>query len=740
VKRNRGLWISVIFVAVLVVASSLSFAFGVFKPVLGLDLEGGLAVILSAPEGTDPGTMQQALENIRNRVDAFGVGEPDIFLSGNTIEIQIPGLSDSKIEQQQTNLFCIEDPKQVSYGCSSDEAVATEALSGFTVGSQASQVCLVDANGDQLKCYASQAEADTAKKGITTAPKASPTPPASASSTASPSSSASPSVGPPPGASQYCLTDISNTELRCYPSRAAAEAAKKGITSEVTKSAWCIQAPGAASSPSATPTPSASASPSPSKAASSSASASPSTAADPASAYAQLDTKTAQQLPCDFATKSAAQDELGTWTAAHVTNQYCVLSSQAENLGCYTTQAAAAEQQRATGQSRLLEIIGKTARLEERPVLEIVAAGSPQAASVQLTCQTAEEQATKQCQGGAQDQNDVWYPDPSTGEYVHLGPVTITGGNITKASAQLSGGGSQGVSVPTWVVTFQLDKAGSQAFSKATTAAFAQPQGSPANRIAIAVDRSIISNPQVTSPITTGNGQIEGNFTEDSSKQLASLLNAGALPVELTRQSVRTVSPTLGSESLKQGIIAAIAGLILLFIYLLLYYRLLGIVAWFGMSIWAILAIALVSIAGKSFGYALTLAGVAGLVISLGVTADSYIVFFERLKDEVRGGRAPRAAVQPAFKRAFKTIVAADIVTGIAAAVLYLTAVSSVRGFALTLGVATALDLFVVYFFKRPTMYLIAKTKSLSEMPGFGLTAATAADHEALDTTVEPET
>ena len=145
-----------------------------------------------------------------------------------------------------------------------------------------------------------------------------------------------------------------------------------------------------------------------------------------------------------------------------------------------------------------------------------------------------------------------------------------------------------------------------------------------------------------------------------------------------------------------------LAGLILLFLYLLFYYRLLGIVAWFGMSIWAILASRSSRSPASSFGYALTLAGVAGLVISLGVTADSYIVFFERLKDEVRAGKSPRSAVQPAFKRAYKTIVAADIVTGIAAVVLYVTAVSSVRGFALTLGVATLLDLFVVYFFKRP--------------------------------------
>jgi preprotein translocase subunit SecD len=149
------------------------------------------------------------------------------------------------------------------------------------------------------------------------------------------------------------------------------------------------------------------------------------------------------------------------------------------------------------------------------------------------------------------------------------------------------------------------------------------------------------------------------------------------------------------------------------------------------MTIWAILAFALVAIAGRTIGYTLTLAGVAGLVISLGVTADSYIVFFERLKDEVHGGRTPRAAVQPAFKRAYKTIVAADIVTALAAVILYLTAISSVRGFALTLGVATLLDLFVVYFFKRPTVFLIARSERLVSMHGFGLTSGVAADHGA---------
>jgi preprotein translocase subunit SecD len=742
VKRSRGLWISVIFVAILVLGSAFSFAFGVFKPVLGLDLEGGLAVILSAPAGTDQGTMNQALENIRNRVDAFGVGEPEIFLSGNTIEIQIPGLSNSTVQQQSTDTYCIEDPNGDSYGCSADQSNAQEALSGFSVGSQPRQVCLLDGNGDQLQCYASQQEADTAKGGITVAPKQGATPsasaPASASASPMASGASSPTVGPPPGASGYCLTDLGNTELKCYPSRADAAAAQKGMTSKVTKTSWCIQAP-TSSSPSATPTPSASASPSasPSKKAKGSSSPSASASLAPATAYAKLDVSGAQPLPCDFASNQAAQTALAAYTTPHVTTQYCVYSSQHENLGCSTTPTAAAQRQRETGQQALLNLIGKTARLEERPTLGVVAPTDPSYASIQLTCSTPQEQATKDCQSAAQDNNDVWYlsnaAGSAPGSKMHLGPVVIIGSNITKASAQLTGG-TQTDPITQWAVAFTLDGPGSSAFAKATTAA--APTHS---QIAIAVDRTVISNPQVQSAITAGNGIITGNFTEQEAKDLASLLNAGALPVELTRQSVRTVSPTLGSESLKQGIIAGVAGLILLFIYLLLYYRLLGIVAWFGMSIWAILAFALISIAGKSFGYTLSLAGVAGLVISLGVTADSYIVFFERLKDEVRAGRSPRAAVQPAFKRAFRTIVAADIVTGIAAAVLYLTAVSSVRGFALTLGVATALDLFVVYFFKRPTVFLISKTTRLVEMRGFGLTSATAADHTALDTTLEPD-
>jgi len=735
VKRGgKSLWVSIIIVVVVVALSVTAFATGRLKPVLGLDLKGGVSVILSAPDNTPPDTMQQALENIRNRVDAFGVGEPDIALSGNTIEVQIPGLSDSTIQQRAVDLQCIADAKGATYGCASDAKTPTTALTGFEVTSKQSQVC-VFAGSAQLACYDSQTAADAGKQGITPTPKASPL--ASASTSASPSDSAAaspsptPSQGPGSKLGQYCLTDFSNTELKCYQDYAAAQAAFKSMTTKVTKTSWCISAPGTTptseGAPGSTPTPAPAgkAKPSSGPSATPTSSAAPSGSPKPSpaeTAYSKLDTTGSSTLPCDYTSKQDAQAGLDALSVQHVTTQFCVVSSQGEDLGCYTSQDAASERQRETGQESLLQLIGKTARLEERPTLEIVTPSDPRYQSIQLTCQEAQAE-TKQCQGGANDSTEVWYPDQNN-DYVHLGPVVITGANITSATASLSGSSQ---SVAEWVIDFVLDSEGSAAFATATREAVNAQ--SPQNQIAIAVDHKIISNPVVQSPITAGRGQITGSFTESDAKNLAAILNAGSLPVNLTKQSVRTVSPTLGTESLKEGIIAGAAGLILLFLYLLFYYRLLGIVAWFGMSIWAIAAITLISLAGRSFGYALTLAGVAGLVISLGVTADSYIVFFERLKDEVRAGRSPRTAVQPAFQRAFKTIVAADIVTGIAAAVLYFTAVSSVRGFALTLGVATALDLLVVYFFKRPTVFLIARSKRLSTLRGFGLVSATGADH-----------
>ncbi|HEY6567539.1 MAG TPA: protein translocase subunit SecD [Actinomycetota bacterium] len=719
-KRTRGLWASIIFVCLLVVASLVGFATGALKPTLGLDLEGGVSVILSAPEGTPTEVMEQALSNIRTRVDAFGVGEPDIVLSGVTIEVQIPGLTKGTIEERKKTQYCLVGQDETNYGCADTQAEAQEALDQLEVAPQTAEACIVDpaGDGDPLECFGTQEEAEAAKAAIVVAPKIE----------ATPSASASPGDDAPDAAAEkFCFTSATGTQSSCFPTKKEAEAALKTLTVDVTKQTYCVVDTGADETDDATLSPSVSPSADPEASASEAASPSASSSPSPTpSGYSQLDRSGAQPLPCQLKTEAAAKEGLAAISVSQQDVQYCVISSADQNLGCFIDQTSAEEQQRATGQQRLLDVIGQTARLEERPVISAIGPGDPAFASTPVTCGTEAEQQLPKCAPEALVSEEVVYLDEAGNKY-RLAPAVISGGDIANASAVL-GGGTQSQVVTQWEVQFELTGDATAKFAEATTAAVSKPP--PQNQIAIVVDRVIISSPTVNDPITTGSGVITGGFTETEAKDLATVLNAGALPVELTRQSVQTVSPTLGSESLRQGIVAGVAGLILLFLYLLFYYRLLGIVAWMGMSIWAILALALVSLAGVQFGYALTLAGVAGLVISLGITADSYIVFFERLKDEVRSGKTPRSAVQPAFARAYKTIVAADIVTGIAAVVLYITAVSSVRGFALTLGVATALDLFVVWFFKRPTVFLIARNDKLVGLRGFGLTSGVAGEDD----------
>jgi preprotein translocase subunit SecD len=417
-------------------------------------------------------------------------------------------------------------------------------------------------------------------------------------------------------------------------------------------------------------------------------------------------------------------------TVRQVGSQWCAFSAQAKRLGCFTTKDAADAQAQAVSQAKIIELIGKTARLEERPVLQVVAAGGTAAdktkyADIKLSTDDPQK-------GDIWTYNDVnkngVFDDGTEAKY-QCGPVIVNGANLKKATAifisasQASSGGQQG-----WQVSFDLDKAGAAAFATETTKLAKIPTGDPTKQLAILVDKSIVSSPEVISPITNGSGVITGGFTESEAKDLAVVLQSGALPVDLKKLNVETVSPTLGQASLHQGVIAGLAGLIALALYLGFYYRLLGVVTWLGMAIWGTLAFGLLSVLGRTVGYALTLAGVAGIIVSLGITADSYIVFYERLKDEIRHGKTLRAAVQPAFKRSWRTIVAADVVTAIAAAVLYGVSIGSVRGFALTLGVSTLLDLFVVWFFKRPTVFLLARSPFFANLRGIGLRSGVAVE------------
>jgi len=671
VKRTRGLWASIIFVLVLTGASLIGFATGYLEPILGLDLEGGVSVTLSAPGGTPAEVMDRARTNIANRVDAFGVGEPDISVSGDTIEVQIPGLSEATIEERAETRHCLVGPDGENYGCAPSPQEADDALAELTVEEQVAEACLVADDGTQLECFPTEELARSGKAAMTVVP----------------------STG---GGDGSCLVSATGEQLECYPTRREAQAAKDALQPQVTQRTFCVTDGGGTENP-ATPT----ATPTP---------------ADP-TAFSALSLG-ANELPCGLGSRSEAQVAADAASVQTVDSLFCVISSADRNLGCFIDRVSAEERRRSTGQQRLLDVIGQTARLEQRPVLAIVPPTDPSYAATPVTCPTDEERQTDECSFSALENEEVVYEDDA-GNRFRLGPTVIAGGDIVEANAILGGAtGSE------WSVSFRLSGDASGRFADATTTAVSLPE--PQNQIAIVVDRSVISAPTVQSPITGGTGDITGGFSENEARDLATVLNSGALPVELTRQQVQTVSPTLGAESLRQGIVAGVVGLVLLFLYLLFYYRLLGIVAWFGMSIWAILAIAIISLAGIQFGYALTLAGVAGLVISLGVTADSYIVFFERLKDEVRSGKTARAAVQPAFARSYKTIIAADVVAGIAAVVLYVTAVSSVRGFALTLGVATLLDLFVVWFFKRPTVFLVAQNRWLVSLKGFGLEAGVA--------------
>jgi preprotein translocase subunit SecD len=357
-------------------------------------------------------------------------------------------------------------------------------------------------------------------------------------------------------------------------------------------------------------------------------------------------------------------------------------------------------------QQRLLELIGKTARLEFREVKGTIAPGTPVYRETEIT--TEEE-----------PRGEVVYPAADTPEgrdpvLFRMGRILLTGEALTEARAQFLDPVSAGTETPGWRVLFELDGEGAERFGQITEDLIGK-------QLAIVLDQRVESAPNVDQAITAGSGNITGDFTEAEARDLALVLQTGALPVELEQSQVLTVSAILGRESLRAGLVAGIAGLIALSLYLAFYYRLLGVVTWLGMAIWAILSLVLVSLLGQTVGYSLTLAGVAGLVISLGVTADSYIVFYERLKDEVRKGKTVRAAVSPAFSHAWRTILAANTVAILGAVVLYLLAIGSVRGFAFTLGLATLLDLFVVYFFKRPTVFLIARSRFLSELPGMGL-------------------
>jgi preprotein translocase subunit SecD len=242
-------------------------------------------------------------------------------------------------------------------------------------------------------------------------------------------------------------------------------------------------------------------------------------------------------------------------------------------------------------------------------------------------------------------------------------------------------------------------------------------------QVAIILDGVVLSAPTIQQGITGKTVTISGSFTQGEAKDLALSLKYGALPVQFDQkqQTVESVSPELGKDQLKAGIAAGLIGLGLVALYMIFFYRLLGLVVWVGLGLTGMIFFALVSYLGHTQNLTLTLAGVTGIIVSVGVTVDSYVVYFERLKDEVRTGKTIRSSLDTGFRRAFRTIVAADLVSLIGAGVLYVLAVGSVRGFAYFLGISTAIDLVLAFCFMHPLVALMARRPSLVRMRGIGI-------------------
>jgi preprotein translocase subunit SecD len=287
-----------------------------------------------------------------------------------------------------------------------------------------------------------------------------------------------------------------------------------------------------------------------------------------------------------------------------------------------------------------------------------------------------------------------------------LGPVVVSGSTITDASAGYQSN-QQGQVTSEVEIALSFDSEGAKEYADISTQMVVLP--APQNQMATVLDGKVIVAPYFQSAITDGRASITGSFTLEEARSLADQLKFGALPLSFSLQTSTDISPTLGADQLRYGLIAGLVGLLLVVVYSVFQYRLLGLVTIASLAIAATLTYLVVTILGWSHNYRLDMAGVTGLIVAIGFTADSFIVYFERIRDELRDGRSLQSAVETGWNRAKRTILAADSVNFIAALVLYTLATSNVRGFAFTLGLTTILDLVIVFLFTHPTVALLAR-------------------------------
>ena len=325
-----------------------------------------------------------------------------------------------------------------------------------------------------------------------------------------------------------------------------------------------------------------------------------------------------------------------------------------------------------------------------------------------------------------------------------LGPVALGGTDIAGASAQEQTSGN-GVVTGGWQTQLNLSGTGSSKFQTVTGKLACFGANDVRRQLAITLDGVVINAPPMATDVVCNQGIAGGTAeitgqTQQEAQTLAPLIATGALPLELAAISRQTVSATLGNYSLRAGLIAGAIGVALVFLYVLLFYRGLGLVVWTGLILSGLINVGLVILFGQLITFTLTLAGIAGLIVAVGISADSYIVFYERLKDEVRDGRTIRASVERGWKRGFRTIISADTVSFTAAVILYIFAIGDVRGFAFTLGMATLIDVFTAWFFTRPAVTLLTRTRLFQEGAFIGIRAAAGVEPPTTTTTTPSRT
>ncbi|SFQ51681.1 preprotein translocase subunit SecD [Amycolatopsis arida] len=359
--------------------------------------------------------------------------------------------------------------------------------------------------------------------------------------------------------------------------------------------------------------------------------------------------------------------------------------------------------------------IQQAKELRQNPALVPENPGDPAQAAA---AQQAQQQALVALDCGQEDPlrgNDdpnlplVTCAEDGTEKFV-LGPSFLPGEQISDATA------TPATDQPGWSVNLEFKSEGTQKWAEFTSANVGQ-------RAAFVLDTQVVSAPTIQVAILDGKTRITGNFSQTEAKQLADVLKYGSLPLSFVSSDAKTVSATLGLSSLQAGLIAGGIGIALVFVYCLFYYRILGVLTVLSLFLSATVVYAVLVLLGRWIGFTLDLAGVAGFIIAIGVTADSFVVYFERLKDEMREGRTFRSAVSRGWIRARRTILASDAVLFLASAVLYTLAVGEVKGFAFTLGMSTVLDLSVVFLVTHPLVALIARSKRLSSPKLSGLGA-----------------